>query len=164
MILLVSYKSGCSLFPTYQENKNGKIKRKPSAKVRCFACANCLLAIQDSNVPTGLLKYNESSSEIIVCHLNHNGCYYHRLKTTKKMLLLLSQLSDTVVEDTCQEIFCPKSNFNYENGVLPNCNSLNFPFNSIRLIVLSCKRNTFDSKVTKVLNCSNEHKIGMASC
>lgn len=127
MILLVPYKSGCSLFPTYQENKNGKIKRKPSAKVRCFACANCLLAIQDNNVPTGLLKYDESSSEIIVCHLNHNGCYYHRLETTKKMLLLLSQLSDTVVEETCQEIFCPKSNFDYENGVLPNCNSLNFP-------------------------------------
>ena len=66
MIWLVSYKSGYSLFPTYQENKNkSEIKRKLSANVRCFTCANYLLAIQDNNVPTGLLKYDESPSEII---------------------------------------------------------------------------------------------------
>ena len=65
VIWLVSYKSGYSLCPTHQDYENGKIKRKLSTKVGFFACANCLLAILDNYIPTGLRKCDESPSEIM---------------------------------------------------------------------------------------------------
>ena len=56
------YYSPC---PTQQDYKNGKIKRNFSTKVSCFACANCLLVILVNNMPTVLMKCDESPDEIM---------------------------------------------------------------------------------------------------
>ena len=77
-----------SLSPTHHENK---VKRKLLNKVSFFACANCLLAILVNYIPTGLLKYNESPSEIIETRYSF-------------------VTSDTVVGDknTCRKVFLHK--------------------------------------------------------